>query len=188
MRTHTRVPNGVPIFDCGNENSSTDRKGEAVRCAKKQRQNLFRCAGGFTEYGLNAGLRAFLAVAAGNAHRADDLPVLHDGNRFNSAVSIAFGAEPSMAWDSIRFPPQSRTAIARVTWFFSAQAVQPSTRPRAPAELMILIVRVGDAAGAAQLSAVIVTANKAESENRQALEGASAGVDLLADSRSYRRE
>src|SRR5258706_12085176 len=73
-----------------------------------------------------------------------------------------------MAWDSIRFPPQSRTAIATVTRFFSAHAVQPSTRPRAPAELRILIVRVGDVAGAAQLSAVIVTASNAESEKRQA--------------------
>src|SRR5947207_5287403 len=73
-----------------------------------------------------------------------------------------------MACDSIRFPPQSRTAIASVTRFFSAQAVQPSTRPRAPAELMILMVRVGDVAGAAQLSAETVTANNAESKRRQA--------------------
>src|ERR1700704_1539144 len=73
-----------------------------------------------------------------------------------------------MAWDSIRFPPQSRTAIATVTRFFSAQAVQPSTRPRAPAELRTFMVLVGDAAGAAQLSAATVMASKAESENRQA--------------------
>src|SRR5438067_170324 len=81
---------------------------------------------------------------------------------------MAFGAAPSMACDSIRFPPQSRTAIATVTRFFSAQAVQPSTRPRAPAELRILMVRVGEAAGAAQLSAATVTASNAESERRQA--------------------
>ena len=31
VRTHMRVPNGVLIFDYGNENSSMDRKGEAVR-------------------------------------------------------------------------------------------------------------------------------------------------------------
>src|SRR3954471_21440051 len=83
-------------------------------------------------------------------------------------VSIAFGAEPSMAWDSIRFPPQSRTAMATVVLFFWAQAVQPSTRPRAPAELMILMVRVGEAAGAAIASAPTEIASRAASEAKEA--------------------
>src|SRR5215468_2683829 len=52
---------------------------------------------------------------------------------FNSAVSMAFIGAPSMAWDSIRFPPQSRIAIATVCLFFSAQAAHASTRARAPA-------------------------------------------------------
>src|SRR6266404_2044912 len=43
---------------------------------------------------------------------------------FNSAVSIAFIGAPSMAWDSMRFPPQSRIAIATIFLFCSAQAAQ----------------------------------------------------------------
>jgi hypothetical protein len=42
-------------------------------------------------------------------------------------VSIAFAAEPSIAWDSIRLPPQSSTAIATVTFFCVAHSVQAST-------------------------------------------------------------
>ena len=34
---------------------------------------------------------------------------------FNRAVSMALAAAPSMAWDSIRFPAQSNTDIARIT-------------------------------------------------------------------------
>src|ERR1700704_5851693 len=43
--------------------------------------NLFRGAGSFTEHGFDTGLRAFLAIAAGNAHGVDDLAVHRDGNR-----------------------------------------------------------------------------------------------------------
>src|SRR5439155_24751441 len=65
---------------------------------------------------------------------------------FNSAVSIAFIGAPSMAWDSMRLPPQSRIAIATTCLFCSAQAVQASAKARAPALEMTLISRVGDAA------------------------------------------
>src|SRR6202521_2255944 len=52
---------------------------------------------------------------------------------FKSAVSIAFIGAPSMAWDSMRLPPQSRIAIATICLFCSAQAVQASAKARAPA-------------------------------------------------------
>src|SRR5262249_26516506 len=58
---------------------------------------------------------------------------------FNSAVSIAFIGAPSMAWDSIRFPPQSKTAIATICLFFSAHSAHASTRARAPALEMTLM-------------------------------------------------
>src|SRR5215471_15378739 len=61
---------------------------------------------------------------------------------FKSAVSIAFAAEPSMACDSMRLPPQSSTAIATVVLFMVAHSVQASTIARAPSLLMILMVRV----------------------------------------------
>src|SRR4051812_47611005 len=83
---------------------------------------------------------------------------------FNRAVSMPLGATPSMEWDSIRLPPQSNTAMATAVLFFSAQAVQPSTKPRAPAELRIFMVRVGEAAGAAMASAATDIASKAASE------------------------
>src|SRR5258707_298621 len=49
--------------------------------SSEQKAKLFRGAGSLAEHGLDAGLGAFLAVAAGNAHRADDLAIEHDGNR-----------------------------------------------------------------------------------------------------------
>src|ERR1700730_10413273 len=58
---------------------------------------------------------------------------------FNGAVSIAFIGAPSMAWDSMRLPPQSRIAIATICLFCSAQAVQASAKARAPALDMTLI-------------------------------------------------
>src|SRR2546430_12265874 len=61
---------------------------------------------------------------------------------FNSAVSIAFIGAPSMAWDSMRLPPQSRIAIATIFLFCPAQAVQASAKARAPALDMTLISRV----------------------------------------------
>src|SRR5258706_7587093 len=91
---------------------------------------------------------------------------------FKSGVSIAFGAEPSMAWDSIRLPPQSSTAIATVVLWLCAHWVQPSTRPRAPAELMTLTVRKG--AGAAAKLSVLTDATrsaaKETSESRARME------------------
>src|SRR3954471_413665 len=86
----------------------------------------------------------------------------------SKAVSIAFGAAPSMAWDSIRLPPQSSTAMATVVLWLCAHCVQPSTRPRAPDELMTFIVRNG-AGAAAKLSALmdaIRSAAKETSERR----------------------
>src|SRR5436190_2664579 len=70
---------------------------------------------------------------------------------FNSAVSMAFIGAPSMAWDSIRLPPQSRIAIATVCLFFSAQAAHASTRARAPAletTLMSRVTCLAEASGA----------------------------------------
>src|SRR5512141_3433460 len=58
---------------------------------------------------------------------------------FSRAVSIAFIGAPSMAWDSMRLPPQSRIAIATTCLFCSAQALQASTKARAPALEMTLI-------------------------------------------------
>src|SRR5262245_32059949 len=66
----------------------------------------------------------------------------------SSAVSIALAAAPSMACDSTRLPPQSRMAIATVTLFFCAHAVQASARARAPELEMILMSLVGDCAAA----------------------------------------
>src|ERR1043165_604925 len=63
---------------------------------------------------------------------------------FRIAVSMAFGAAPSIAWNSMRLPPQSRIAIATVSLFFSAQAVHASASARAPALEMIVISLVGD--------------------------------------------
>src|SRR5579871_916459 len=61
---------------------------------------------------------------------------------FSRAVSIAFMGAPSMACDSMRLPPQSKTAIATVCLFCSAHALQASTKARAPALEINLISRV----------------------------------------------
>src|SRR5689334_24105974 len=58
---------------------------------------------------------------------------------FSKAVSIAFIGAPSMACDSMRLPPQSRIAIATICLFCSAQALQASTKARAPALDITLI-------------------------------------------------
>src|SRR4026207_989236 len=77
-------------------------------------------------------LRTILFVSdVGLRHRNADLA-------FNSAVSMAFIGAPSMAWDSMRLPPQSRIAIATIWLFFVAHAVHESTRARAPALEMTL--------------------------------------------------
>ncbi len=60
----------------------------------------------------------------------------------SSAVSIAFAAAPSMACDSRTLPPQSMMAIARISLFFSAHAVQASASARAPALETMVICRV----------------------------------------------
>ena len=57
---------------------------------------------------------------------------------FRSAVSIAFMGAPSIAWDSMRLPPQSSIAIATTWLFFVAHAAQESTSARAPALEMTL--------------------------------------------------
>src|SRR6266446_10059745 len=78
-------------------------------------------------------LRTILFVSeVGRRQRKADLA-------FNNAVSMAFIGAPSIAWDSIRLPPQSRIAIATVFLFCSAQAVQASAKARAPALDKILI-------------------------------------------------
>src|SRR6266446_6879956 len=83
---------------------------------------------------------------------------------FNSAVSIAFIGAPSMAWDSIRLPPQSRIAIATICLFCTAQAVQASARARAPALEMILMSLV---ACIAEALAATETVTNTVSESRQ---------------------
>src|SRR6202049_5055268 len=87
-------------------------------------------------------LRTILLVSeVGRRQRKADLA-------FNSAVSLAFAGAPSMAWDSMRFPPQSRIAIATTCLFCSAQAVQASAMARAPAlemTLMSLVACIADA-------------------------------------------
>src|SRR5258706_11456952 len=72
---------------------------------------------------------------------------------FNGAVSMALLGAPSMAWDSMRLPPQSRIAIATISLFCSAQAVQASAKARAPAleiTLMSLVACVAEAPVAKQ--------------------------------------
>src|SRR5262245_4752657 len=85
------------------------------------------CGKSFMKVGARfSPLRTILLVSeVGRRHRNADFA-------FNSAVSIAFIGAPSIAWNSMRFPPQSRIAIATVCLFFSAQAEQGSTRSRAP--------------------------------------------------------
>jgi hypothetical protein len=46
---------------------------------------------------------------------------------------MEFAAAPSMAWDSIKFPAQSSTDIARTWLLRCAHAAQASTIARAPA-------------------------------------------------------
>jgi hypothetical protein len=73
---------------------------------------------------------------------------------FNNAVSMAFAGAPSIAWDSMRLPPQSRIAIATICLFFSAHAAQASTSARAPAlemTLMSLVNCVAEASSAKQI-------------------------------------
>src|SRR4029077_14965327 len=82
-------------------------------------------------------LRTILLVSdVARRHRKADFA-------FNSAVSMALVGAPSIAWDSMRLPPQSRIAIATIWLFCSAQAVQASAMARAPALEMTLISRVG---------------------------------------------
>jgi len=80
---------------------------------------------------------------------------------FNNAVSMAFPAAPSMAWDSIRLPPQSSTAIAIVTLRWVAHSVQASTMARAPSLEMTLMVRVACIADASAANDSASTAERA---------------------------
>ena len=57
----------------------------------------------------------------------------------SSAVSMALAAAPSIAWNSMRLPPQSTTAMATTSLFFSAHAVQASASARPPALEMIVM-------------------------------------------------
>src|SRR6185436_2252449 len=61
-----------------------------------------------------------------------------------SAVSMALAAAPSIAWNSMRLPPQSMTAMATTSLFFSAHAVQASASARPPALEMIVMSLVRD--------------------------------------------
>src|SRR5205085_4060891 len=89
-------------------------------------------------------LRTILLVSdVGRRHRKADFA-------FNNAVSMAFMGAPSIACDSMRLPPQSKTAIATTCLFFSAQAEHASTRARAPALEITLMSLVNCAAAASQ--------------------------------------
>src|SRR6187455_456681 len=101
------------------------------------------CGKSFMKVGARfSPLRTILLVSdVGRRHRKADLA-------FNRAVSIAFIAAPSIAWDSIRLPPQSRIAIATVWLFFCAHAEHESTRARAPALEMTLMSLVNCIAAA----------------------------------------
>src|SRR5262249_32636607 len=83
---------------------------------------------------------------------------------FNKAVSMAFAGAPSIAWDSMRLPPQSRIAIATTCLFFSAHAAHWSTRARAPALEMTLTSLVSCCAEASAAKEII---RNAEIEIRQ---------------------
>src|SRR5438309_3682919 len=86
---------------------------------------------------------------------------------FNNAVSMAFIGAPSMAWDSMRLPPQSKIAIATMSLFFSAQPAHASTRARAPALEMILMSFVDCVADCiAEASAAMGSAANKQTENR----------------------
>jgi len=67
---------------------------------------------------LGARLPASLEPAVCEKFIAAVLPNLVFPDDVLPWVEIAFGAAPSMAWDSIRLPPQSRTAMATVVLFF----------------------------------------------------------------------
>src|SRR5262245_40169981 len=83
-------------------------------------------------------LRTNLLVSdVGRRHRNADFAL-------RIAVSMALGAAPSIAWNSTRLPPQSSTAIATMSLFFSAHAVQASASARAPALEMMVTSLVGD--------------------------------------------
>src|SRR5262245_22933851 len=95
------------------------------------------CGKSFMKVGARfSPLRTILFVSdVGRRHRKADFA-------FSRAVSMAFIGAPSMAWDSMRLPPQSKIAIATTSLFFSAQAEHASTRARAPALEMTLTSRV----------------------------------------------
>src|SRR5207244_2609877 len=103
-------------------------------------------------------LRTILLVSdVGRRQRNADLA-------FRRAVSMAFAAAPSIACDSIRLPPQSRTAIATVCLFFSAHAEHASARARAPALEITLMSRVVCVACIAETSTVKETAANTHSK------------------------
>jgi len=77
--------------------------------------------------------RTILLVLRGGA------PPTQGDFAFNSAVSIAFIGAPSMAWDSMRFPPHSRIAIATIFLFCSAQAYKRVPKARGAALDMTLM-------------------------------------------------
>src|SRR5688572_12338261 len=104
-------------------------------------------------------LRTSLLVSdVGRRQRRADLA-------FHNAVSMAFAAAPSIACDSIWLPPQSRTAMATTSLFFSAHAVHASASARAPALEMILMSRVRGRSRAAWADAAVAgaaTASRAQ--------------------------
>src|SRR2546423_4541402 len=87
----------------------------------------------------------------------------------SSAVSMAFPAAPSMACDSTTLPPQSRIAIATVSLFCWAHAVQASASARAPALEMtvtVLVSLTSPVACAAEGAPAKVPATNTESTSR----------------------
>src|SRR6476646_5453725 len=95
------------------------------------------CGKSFMKVGARfSPLRTILLVSdVGRRQRRADFAL-------RSAVSMALVGAPSMACDSMTLPPQSRIAIATVTLFVSAHALQASASARAPALEMTVMVRV----------------------------------------------
>ena len=77
--------------------------------------------------------RAIIRAASQASKAADYILGFLPENQQTNDDKPSNEAAPSMAWDSIRFPAQSNTDIASVTWSRSAQAVRASTMARAPA-------------------------------------------------------
>jgi hypothetical protein len=71
---------------------------------------------------------------------------------------MKFDGAPSMTWDSMTLPPQSRTAIATICLFCSAHLIHASAMARAPALEIVLMSLIGGAciAGASAARTIMI--------------------------------